>query len=554
MSSLIVKLESSTTDQVRQKYGVFSYQTFGTYFSRVFRLILISWLVISIPCLSLAAPLPRVFVLSPNSDTQTQSVQIGKRLVSSLKEYLKKSKRLKLEDGKVNRRQSKDAKLMEAESLKVSSIDLFKEGKFEEARAGFVSSLRGFQKSVASIRDMKSVYQTLYYAAAACLALEYDDDAKDYLRQLAAIAPEGDFETQVSAKVKKKYKRERKRLLRKKKGALTIETTPPGAKVWVNGEERCTSPCEVKDLTRGKHYIWTEKSGIGKAGSVTKVKAGWSTPLKFNLVKPKKSKSNELVPKELLSKIEASLSKAKVDGQLKEYLDQIAEDQEVGYITFMYILSKKRNVQLFSFMYDFNEKKAVAIKPFKFRANFSATRITAMKMVKEIERLVKVFPEDKYVDGVHQPLLAAIKQQESAAKVAVIVPPVVPPVPKVTPVPPVSPKLPKAKVVTQPKAEPKAPLAAAPKKDLKPKITQKPSKPLLSSKTTKDFKAPPKNNRLLAPPPKTSKEDNKKGGILASPWFWTGVSVVLVAGATTGAVLLLDSADENQNFQSRVEW
>ena len=540
MPSSIVKLEVSNQRQQRPKASIFIHQIFDAYIKRAFRLSLIFWLVVSIPCLSIAAPLPKVFVLTPQTDTQTQSAQIGKRLVSSLKEYLKKSKRLQLEDGKMKQRESKDTKLMEAESLKVSSIDLFKEGKFEEARAGFVSSLKGFQKSVASIRDMKSVYQTLYYAAAACLALEYDDDAKDFLRQLAAIAPNGDFETQVSAKVKKKYKRERKRLLRKKKGALAIETSPAGAKVWVNGEERCTSPCEVKELTRGKHYVWVEKTGIGKAGQVTKVKAGWSTPLKFNLVASKKSKSTELVPKTLMTKIEASLADAKIDGQLKEYLDQIAEDQEVGYVTFMYLLSKKRNVQLFSFMYDSNEKKAVAIKPFKFRANFSATRITAMKLVKEIERLVKSFPEDKYVDGIYQPLLAAIKEQANS-KVAVVAPPV----PAVTPVPPVAPTLPKAKTETPSKPEPKTPIAKAPKTKTKPPVL---------SKTTKDFKAPPKTNSLLAPPPIVRKEDDQRSGILASPWFWTGVSVALVAGATTGAVLLLDSSSDTQNFQSRVEW
>ncbi len=537
-------VNSSKFDQVRPKTSLVSVQTLRQCFKRTARFMLISSLIISLPCVSLAAPLPKVFVLPPQSDAQTQSVQIGKRLVSSLKEYLKKSKRLKLEDGKVKRRQSKDAKLMEAESLKVSSIDLFKEGKFEEARSGFVSSLNGFQKSVASIRDMKSVYQALYYAAAACMALEYDDDAKDYLRQLAAISPEGDFETQVSAKVKKKYKRERKRLLKKKKGALAIETTPPGAKVWVNGEERCTSPCEVKGLTRGKHYIWVEKSGVGKAGSVSKVKAGWSTPLKYNLAAPKKTKSAELVPKELLANIEGKLAKANIDGQLKEYLDQVAEDQEVGYVTFMYLISKKRNVELFSFMYDFNEKKAVAIKSFDFRANFSATRITAMKLVKEIEQLVKAFPEDQYVDGIYQPLLAAIKNQPKPAKVAVVTPPV----PVVTPVPPVAPALPKPKVETE---KPKSVVAKTKTKEATPAK----SKTLLTPQTPKDFKAPPKSKDkiLVGPPPKADKNGDKKAGILANPWFWTGVSAVIVGTATT-VVLLNNSADTNLNYQSRVEW
>ena len=49
------------------------------------------------------------------------------------------------------------------------------------------------------------------------------------------------------------------------------------------------------------------------------------------------------------------------------------------------LLSQKREVELFAFVYDYNEKRTIATKPFKFKANFSATRITAMKLVKEID-------------------------------------------------------------------------------------------------------------------------------------------------------------------------
>ena len=101
----------------------------------------------------------------------------------------------------------------------------------------FVTSIKGFQKSVASIRDMKSVFQALYYAAAVSLKLEYDDDANDYFRQLAAIAPEGDFEVDVSDKVRKKYEKERRKLLKKKTGAISVETPPPGGMVSVDGVE-----------------------------------------------------------------------------------------------------------------------------------------------------------------------------------------------------------------------------------------------------------------------------------------------------------------------------
>ena len=508
---------------------------------QVVHLFITIWLIVSLPLSALASPIPRIFVVPPSSDGNDQSEQIGKRLESSLREYLKKSKRLKLEDGKAQLRESKDGRLMEAESTKVSSIDLFREGKNQEAYQGFVNALKGFQKSVASIRDMKSVYQTLYYAAATAMALEYDDDAKDYLQQLSAIAPEGNFEVQVSKDVSKKYDRERKRLLKKKRGALQIETTPPGAQVWVNGEERCISPCEVKELPRGLHYVWVNKDGVGKAGGVNKVKAGWSSPLKFNLIPAKTGELSSPVPPELQAKITGQLSEAKIDRQLKEYLDVIAEEQEVSYASLIYILSQNREVEAFAFVYDYNEKRAVATASHKFKANFSATRITAMKLVKEIESLVKSFPEDQNIDGIYPPLAAAIETSKSSAVAVAVVPPVapsvVPPV-KVTP-PAVQPPIPDPKE-EDPKSE-ETKTAAITKTLPPPKV--------------EDFKAPPPSQTMLLPPPTVpeNKEDDRKG-ILASPWFWTGIGVAVVAGATTGAYLLLDSSTDQQSYQSRVEW
>jgi hypothetical protein len=77
----------------------------------------------------------------------------------------------------------------------------------------------------------------------------------------------------------------------------------------------------------------------------------------------------------------------------------------------------------------------------------------------------------------------------------------------------------------------------------------------LTPPKTDSFKAPPNSKHTLLPPPNITKNvDESDDGILASPWFWTGVSVAIVAGATTSAILLLDTPSDNQSYQSRVSW
>ena len=482
---------------------------------------------------------PRVFIVPALSDGEKSSEQLAKKLTSEMTKYLKRDKKLEIEEGKIKRRGAIEAKLMEFEAQKVSSIDLYQAGKYEEALAGFVSSLRGFQGNLVAIRDMKSLYQILYYAAAVCMELEYGADAKDYLRQLAAISPEGDFEVKVSKRVMKKYKKERKKLLKKKRGAINIETIPLGGKVWVNGVERCVSPCEVGDLPRGQHYVWASKEGVGKAGRLVKVKGGKSAAIKLNLAPERQAKPQAPVSEEMKTLMEGQLSGGRVDGVLQEQLDLVAEEQRVDYIVVTYLVAMKRQIKQFTFLYNVNSKQLVAIDPSNFRVNFSATRIAAIGAARKAAKLIKRFP-DESLKGIYQPIKDALKaakdEREKRAAVAVA--------PRLTPpVPPVKPQVTSPKTTTSASATPKT------------------TKPLLRPSTPADLTAPPKStstSALLPPPPsdpsKAASGDEKS--VTSSPWFWTGVGAVVISGAAVSTYLILDSSSSqrDQRFQSRVVW
>jgi hypothetical protein len=514
--------------------------------------ILLSLMIFSSVSRSVSAqPKPKVFVVPALHDGQKSSIQIAKKLNSSLRDYLKRNKKLSLADGKAKRRDAQNEQLMEAESLKVSAIDLYLEGKHEKALEGFISSLKGFQRNIAAIRDMKSVFQTLYYAAATCIELEYDADAKDYLRQLATISPEGDFEVKVPAKIKKKYLKERKKILKKKPGAISVETIPLGVKVWVNGKEVCESPCEVKGLPRGRHYVWAKKPGVGHAGRMVKVKGGKSASVKLNLSPKKKTKPVDPVTPDMFKVMVGRLGEGQVDGVLKEQLDQIAEEQQVDYVIFMYMMMMKRQAHLFSFLYNVNSKLAVSSTPKKFRLNFSATRVAAMAAVRELDKLIQRFPEDKNIDGDYQPIIDMITKK-AAKNEKVGTGPAPPPLPvKAT-----SPTSPKPVASTPPKTTNKPSATKAPRATPKPSIAK--TTPRLVPSTPKDLVAPPPSTSSLLPPPSSGQthEEGDREGLLSSPWFWTGVSAVVIGGAALGTYFALDSSSDQtlQRFQSRVVW
>ena len=323
-------------------------------------------------------PPPRIWIYETSHDMTRKTKQMVRKFHGSLKQSMKRSKRLEVEDGKAIKRRDLNAEVSKAESYKYSGIEAFREKKYDEAQKILRSSLKLYSKHVASVKEVEAIFQTLIYLAASYTELEYDGDAKDYYRQLAAVAPKNfSLGKDFSAKVNKKYKKEQKRLLKKKRGMIEVKTTPPGAEVWVDGVKRCVSPCQVKDLVRGVHYIKVNKAKTGFNGGIVKVKAGWSTPVKYSLQKQPQGAKKQVVAASLLKQIKGKLEQAQIDAQFRQHAETIAQEQDVNFVLITHLMRDRRKVTLFSYLYGNESKRLFVIEPTTFSARFSAAQITA---------------------------------------------------------------------------------------------------------------------------------------------------------------------------------
>ena len=150
----------------------------------------------------------------------------------------------------------------------MSSIDLYREGKFQEASQGFVSALKDFRKSVSSDSRYEidlSKHCIMQRLRAWRLSMMmtpkiiYDSSQRSLLKVT--------FEVQVPKKVIKKYNKERKRLLRKKRGAVLIEDPLLLAQKSGSMAKRSVSLLVKLKISQGDYTIY----GLRKRALVKRV-------------------------------------------------------------------------------------------------------------------------------------------------------------------------------------------------------------------------------------------------------------------------------------------
>lgn len=464
-------------------------------------------------------PAPRLWLAPTTHDGSTLGQQLSKSVLSSVKEYIAKNKRFLVEDGKAPKpRTADDPRVGQAESYKHTAIEAFRAGKMEEARETLVTSINLYKAAIASLSSIKSLYQALTYLAAANLALEYDGDAKDVFRDLAAVLPD-DFEwsDDITEAIKQGVAKERKSLAKKKTGGLSITTEPSGATVRIDGVERCKSPCEVKELLPRAHYIQVEKEGAGKAGGVLTVKAGFLHEMRYTLALTPIIERAEPVSSEQLRRLNEPFARGEFGTELRGVLEEISTEQEVQGVLLSHLVTTEREMTLFAYLYILNQQRVFAVTPERFRPNLSGVKIAAMKVVMDMEKIVPAYPEDRVVGESHEPFkvaLAAAKVQAAGEPVAAVKP--------LTPF--------------------VAPTGAPP-----PKVN-------LNGEFGPNNLPPPSNPALLPSPEIKGSPKDSEGAWYTSPWLWTGVGAVVLGAVGTAGYIMYNNQSEYKTFTSEVAW
>lgn len=227
-----------------------------------------TWLPVPALAADADAPLTTLFDLSAD-DAAAREIAVD------VARALKRSKQVRFRD-------IDDSLNVGGEEMQVSAVksgDGFvkaglakmKKRQFSDAADDFDNAVGNYLTGYAHLTDAGIVARTLgQLGAAQLLAGEQKAAASSMARAVQADPKlELDF-TEYPSTVQQLYDAQRKAVLARPKVDLEIKTTPPNAKVFVNGKYFGLSPVYVKSLA-GEQFIAVSKNGFARKAQVAKV-------------------------------------------------------------------------------------------------------------------------------------------------------------------------------------------------------------------------------------------------------------------------------------------
>jgi hypothetical protein len=130
----------------------------------------------------------------------------------------------------------------------------------QKATEAFVAALAAFRKT--DLTKTWSEFLSAWVLKAASHATGGENpQAKAEIEKIVAVDAKADFPSQFFPPELLKYADTQRKLSQGAKGELTVRTEPPGARVWIDGTWRGTSPVTVESLMGGKHFVIASLGG-----------------------------------------------------------------------------------------------------------------------------------------------------------------------------------------------------------------------------------------------------------------------------------------------------
>ncbi len=134
------------------------------------------------------------------------------------------------------------------------------------------AALHAFSKASAAMKGCDSYCEALALTAGLAHARGEGDEARIALLDLLAVSPDYELDKrrfpQDFVDLRTTVQQSRSASLR---GALTIKSQPPGARIYLDGEPKGFTPATVPNLPVGKHLLKLERPGFKMYGALVEV-------------------------------------------------------------------------------------------------------------------------------------------------------------------------------------------------------------------------------------------------------------------------------------------
>ncbi|GMU62201.1 MAG: hypothetical protein AMXMBFR34_39640 [Myxococcaceae bacterium] len=216
-----------------------------------------------LPHLVLGATGPRVAVFVVPLDPKAK--QHASELEQAAERATEKTERLEL----IPAQDAANPTFARARAEKLEqAAEKVKQGKAHLDELEALKAVEVFTEAVAllkdadSTRDMGALLDAWLLKAAAHATGGENGPAKKDIEAIVPLDPKAEFSSSFFSPDLIKFAEAQRKLAENAKGEITVRTEPPGARVWVDGQYRGTSPVLVAGLSAGRHLVAATAQGF----------------------------------------------------------------------------------------------------------------------------------------------------------------------------------------------------------------------------------------------------------------------------------------------------
>ena len=289
-----------------------------------------------------------------------------------------------------------------------SGLAEFKARHYQSAQRHLLLAIRAFEASAAHLEDGDQLAQAFGFLGLAFLRQDKNALAIDAIETAYAINPTLKLEKQpMSRSMRRVVLRSGRRALRRRKGRVRLTVTPPGAWVFLDGDEKGKAPYTVKNVLPGRHYLAARMKGRLARSVIVNVKPGTTHRFKLHLPDATAQfKTGKGLALAFLSELQKRLRSGLVDRRMKPLATQLAKRLKADFLLLGAVERAKQGGYLLrSYLFRRSDSKLVELDSYAFDGELLNLTAGTSKVADTATGATSNFPAKRDITYVSVPRL-----------------------------------------------------------------------------------------------------------------------------------------------------
>ncbi|MEZ4266402.1 MAG: PEGA domain-containing protein [Myxococcota bacterium] len=300
----------------------------------------------------------------------------------------------------IQRAAETDPTLVAADAALWAAKEAATKSDFNAAVEKFKESLALYDKGLDKLVDFDKLVDAALGVSLAYFMAGFDDNGEDALSAVLVIRPDLILDKRkVPAAATGALERLRKVADTNTLGTTTVESTPPGADVFLNGVRVGQTPWSQKGLVRGKHYLRVVAEGYepwGKSWFANNNSVSYSAKLKSDGTG---TAGGAVALPQTPEGLAVAAASGTLDAPFLKLADGIAGEYGLDAIVLTYVRKADKGYEIAPFLFDPETDQVAELEWIKVDSELASMQVNLLVLEEKLLAAIAAFPQSRALRG-----------------------------------------------------------------------------------------------------------------------------------------------------------